>query len=127
MIYKTTTNYPSQTVKAQMEAKAKEVGFGVLGSYNFKEILHKKGFEIERDVTLFELCNPVAVHEALNSVVEISVYLPCRVSVYEEDGKTVLATIGVEDIINGVANLDAELKKHMEEIFANVRALMNSW
>ena len=44
MIFRTTTNYSAQTVKKQMEQKAKEVGFGVLGSYEFKKILKTKVF-----------------------------------------------------------------------------------
>ena len=127
MIFRTTTNYSAQTVKKQMEQKAKEVGFGVLGSYEFKKILKDKGFPITRDVTLFELCNPQAAQEALNAVPEISVYLPCMVSVYEEDGVTILSTIGVESIMENIENIDDEFKKHMQEIFDKIRALMNAW
>jgi len=126
MIYKTQTTYPLETVKAQLAEKAKKLGFGLLGSYDFKEILKSKGFEITRDITVYELCNPVAAHSALNALPEISVYLPCRLSVYHEDGATILATIGIEEIVNS-ENIDTELKKHMLEIFEKIRALMNSW
>ena len=126
MIYKTQTTYPLETVKAQLEEKAKKLGFGVLGSYEFKKILKSKGFEITRDITVYELCNPVAAHAALNELPEISVYLPCRLSIYHEDGMTILATIGIEEIVNS-ENIDTELKTHMLEIFDKIRALMNSW
>ena len=126
MIYKTQTTYPLETVKAQLEEKAKKLGFGVLGSYEFKKILKSKGFEITRDITVYELCNPVAAHAALNELPEISVYLPCRLSVYQEDGMTILATIGIEEIVNS-EDIDAELKVHMLEIFDKIRALMNAW
>lgn len=127
MIFKTETTYPVETVKAQMEVKAKELGFGIIETYEFKKLLQNKGFSITRNVTLYELCNPLAAHEALNKMPEISVYLPCRISVYEQNGVTILATIGIEEIINSVSSIDEELKKHMQEIFNNVRALMNSW
>ena len=126
MIYKTTTQYPLATVKSQLEEHAKTVGFGVLGTYEFKNILKQKGYEIERDITVYELCNPVAAQSALDTLPEISVYLPCRLSVYEEDGKTVLATIGIEDML-GAVEVDDDFKKHMSEIFDKVRALMNAW
>ena len=126
MIYKTTTSYPLETVKAQLEEKAKKVGFGVLGSYEFKKILKSKGFEINRDITVYELCNPAGAEEALNTIPEISVYLPCRISVYSENGETVLATIGVEDMLNST-DVDETFKGFMEQIFNNIRAVMNSW
>ena len=126
MIYKIQTNTPLQVVKAQLEKNAKVMGFGVLGSHDFKKILKNKGFELETEVTVYEICNPPAAHMALNAITDISVYLPCRISIYEENGTTVLATIGMEDIMNSV-DVDDTFKEHMSEIFNNLRALMNSF
>ena len=126
MIYKTETTYPLETVKAQLEEKAKQLGFGILGSYKFKKLLKERGFEITRDVTVYELCNPAAAHKALSTLPEISVYLPCKLSLYTQNGVTVLATIGIEDMLNAV-DVDDALKAHLQEIFDNIRALMNSW
>ena len=126
MIYKTETTYPLETVKAQLEEKAKQLGFGILGSYEFKKLLKERGFEITRDVTVYELCNPAAAHKALSTLPEISVYLPCKLSLYTQNGVTVLATIGIEDMLNAV-DVDDALKAHLQEIFNNIRALMNSW
>jgi uncharacterized protein (DUF302 family) len=126
MIYKTHTQWPLDAVKLQLAEKANKVGFGILGSYEFKKILTEKGFAIEQDITVYELCNPVGAQEALNIVPDISVYLPCRLSIYEENGVTTLATIGIEDILQTV-EVDEVFKKHMNEIFKNIRALMNAW
>jgi uncharacterized protein (DUF302 family) len=126
MIYKTHTQWPLDAVKLQLVEKANKVGFGILGSYEFKKILTEKGFAIEQDITVYELCNPVGAQEALNIVPDISVYLPCRLSIYEENGVTTLATIGIEDILQTV-EVDEVFKKHMNEIFKNIRALMNAW
>ncbi len=126
MIYKIQTNTPLQVVKAQLEENAKVMGFGVLGSHDFKKILKNKGFELETEVTVYEICNPPAAHMALSAITDISVYLPCRISIYEENGTTVLATIGMEDIMNSV-DVDDTFKEHMSKIFNNLRALMNSF
>ena len=126
MIYKINIEWPLETVKAQLEDKAKTVGFGILGSYEFKKILTTKGFPIEKNITVYELCNPAGAQKALNSMPDISVYLPCRLSVYEEDGGTTLATIGIEDMLQNV-EVDEAFKSHMSEIFSNIRALMNAW
>lgn len=126
MIYKIQTQSSLDTVKTQLAEKAKKAGFGILGSYEFKKILSEKGFEIEQDITVYELCNPADAQEALNSMPDISVYLPCRLSVYEENGVTTLATIGIEDMLQSM-DADDLFKKHMNEIFQNIRVLMNYW
>ncbi len=125
MIYKTQTNTPIETVKAEIQDKAKALGFGVLGSYDFQNILHNKGFELDTPITVYEICNPPAANMALNAIPDISVYLPCRISVYEQNGVTVLATIGIEDILNAV-DVDDDFKQHMGEIFNNLRTLMDT-
>ena len=125
MIYKTHTNSSLEEVKAQLQDKAKAVGFGVLGSYEFKKILKNKGFEIEKDITVYELCNPVGAQSALTTLPEISVYLPCRLSVYEEDNQTVLATIGLENMLDSI-EVNEEFKKHISEIFNKIKSLMST-
>jgi len=126
MIYKIESNTPKKIIEIEIEEKAKAVGFGVLNAYNFTKILESKGFPIEREITVFELCNPKGAHDALDNIAEISVYLPCRLSVYEENGKTILATIGFDDILNAV-EVDEAFKSFMSGLFENLQKLMLSW
>ena len=126
MIYKLEVNESVDTIKEEIEMKAKEVGFGVLNRYEFKKILEQKGFPIEKDITVFEICNPAGAKEALTQVSAISVYLPCRLSLYEEDGKTILATIGFEDILNSV-DVEETFQKFMTQLFENIKKIMHSW
>ena len=46
-----------------------------------------------RECRVIEVCNPRHAQMVLNQAIEISTALPCRISVYEEDGRTILATI----------------------------------
>jgi len=126
MIYKIESNIPKKIIEIEIEEKAKAVGFGVLNAYNFTKILESKGFPIEQEITVFELCNPKGAHDALENIAEISVYLPCRLSVYEENGKTILATIGFDDILNAV-EVDEAFKSFMSGLFENLQKLMLSW
>ncbi len=126
MIYKITTDKPLATVKEELANHSKESGFGVLGSYEFQKILAGKGFPIEKDITVYELCNPSAAQGALMALPEISVYLPCRISVYAENGKTVLATIDIRDIMESV-DVDADFKEHMNSVFEYLESVMQSW
>ncbi len=126
MIYTVKTTANVATVKNELEAKAKKLSFGVLHIYDFKQILQGKGFPIEREVTLFEICNPSAAQQLLSPAPDISVYLPCRISVYEDNGQTILATIGVEEMLTS-GHLDEKLKTHMLSIFETLKDIMHSW
>ena len=126
MIYKIISDKPIETIKKELASHAKESGFGVLGSYEFKKILLAKGYPIQKDITLYELCNPSAAQEILDAMPEASVFLPCRLSLYEENGKSVLATIDIEAILH---TLDAEndLKLYMQSVFEYLQKLMKTF
>ena len=126
MVYTVTTSTDIETVKQEIETKAKEVGFGLLNTYAFKRILEEKGYPIEKDITVFELCNPAGAQQALTYLSEISVYLPCRISVYEDKGITTLSTIGIEDIVNNF-DTDARFRSYMTILFENLKQVMYSW
>jgi len=126
MVYTIRTPQCIDTVKKELESKAKEVGFGVLKTYEFKQILEEKGYPIEKDITVYELCNPPGAQQALSQLPEISVYLPCRISVYEDKGKTTLSSIGLEDIIGGF-DIDERFKTYMTILFENLKRVMHSW
>lgn len=125
MLYTITTDKSLDEIKNSMETKAKEVGFGVLKEYKFQEILQSKGHPIDRDITVYELCNPVAAQAALTIHPEMSVYLPCRISLYEVDSKTTISTIGLEDILYSFELEDA-FKEHMKDIFDKLKKLIRS-
>lgn len=66
-------------------ASLKEVGFGILGTLNFKEILQKKGLEFKDEYRLLEVCNPSAAKQALESNPEIGLLLPCTIAIYQKN------------------------------------------
>jgi len=53
----------------------------------------KKGVEFARECLIFEVCQPQQAKKVLEQNMSVSTALPCRISVYEEDGKTILATL----------------------------------
>jgi len=126
MIYKVETCEDINLVTEQLEEKAKDVGFSILNIYEFKRMLHDKGYPIKKEITVFELCNPQGAQQALEHIAEISAYLPSRISVYEENGVTILVSIGLEEIINAV-DVNEEFKSYMSILFINLKHVMHSW
>ena len=67
--------------------------FGVMQVHNLKETMGKKGVEFPGECLIFEVCQPQQAKKVLDENMSISTALPCRISIYEESGKTVLATL----------------------------------
>ena len=65
----------------------------MLGTHNLREKMESKGVPFARECRVIEVCNPGQAQVVLNQNIEISTALPCRISVYEENGRTILATI----------------------------------
>lgn len=66
--------------------------FGALNSTDLRQKMRDKGVAFEHDCVVFDVCNPQQAKNVLDNDMRVSTVLPCRISVYEEDGKTVLAT-----------------------------------
>ena len=90
-------SYTVQTLKTINQAvedittNLKEVGFGVLGTLNFKDILQKKGLEFKEEYMLLEVCNPSAAKQALESNPEIGLLLPCTIAIYQKNNENFIS------------------------------------
>ena len=80
-------------VAKDLEVAVARHKFGVLGVHDLKAKMAEKGVVFDRECQVFEVCNPQQAKKVLERNMEISTALPCRISVYEEAGKTRLATI----------------------------------
>ncbi len=87
------TATPLETVCQRLPEIAQQHKFGVLGTHNLREKMESKGVPFARECRVIEVCNPKQAQQVLTQSIAISTALPCRISVYEEDGRTILATI----------------------------------
>jgi len=77
-----------------LEAACAAHKFGVLGVHDLKAKLIEKGQDFTKECRVYEVCNPVAAKRVLDTNLEISTALPCRISVYNAGGGgTRLATL----------------------------------
>ena len=79
--------------EAALQAAVEVNHFGVMHVHNLKETMAKKGVEFSRECLIFEVCQPQQAKKVLDLNMCISTALPCRISIYEESGKAVLATL----------------------------------
>ena len=87
------TTTPIDTVWARLPAISTAHTFGVQATHNLREKIEAKGIPFARECRVLEVCNPRHAANVLHQAITISTALPCRIAVYEEDGRTVLATI----------------------------------
>jgi uncharacterized protein (DUF302 family) len=93
MLVKISTNKTLSEVAAALHAAVQANHFGVMQVHNLKETMAKKGVEFKKECLIFEVCQPQQAKKVLEQNTSVSTALPCRISVYEEGGKAVLATL----------------------------------
>ena len=93
VLYVTESNKSIDEICKALEEAAKKRAFGVMAIHNLRETMKKKGVDFDRDLRIYEVCNPQQAKKVLEAEPNISTALPCRISVYRGDGKTKLATI----------------------------------
>ena len=93
MLFKLTTNKSVSEAAAALHSAVQANRFGVMQVHNLKETMAKKGVDFNRECLIFEVCQPQQAKKVLEENMTISTMLPCRISLYEEGGKTVLASL----------------------------------
>jgi uncharacterized protein (DUF302 family) len=113
---------PLDRVAKDLEAAVARNKFGVLAVHDLRETMGKKGVPFGRECRIFEVCNPHQAKKVLETNLEISTALPCRISVYEDGGVTKLATIKPTAMIALYRN--PELRGVAEEVEAVLQRIM---
>jgi uncharacterized protein (DUF302 family) len=122
MVHIVETNKSVQEVEKDFPEVAAKHKFGVLGVYNLRQKMNEKGVPFEHDCLVFEVCNPQQAKRILDGNMVISTVLPCRVSVYEDGGRTKLATIQPTALLGLFEN--PELRPVAEEVERTLSLIM---
>jgi len=93
MLFKLSTDKSMSEAAAALQAAVQANRFGVMQVHNLKETMAKKGVDFSRECLIFEVCQPQQAKKVLEENMSISTMLPCRISLYEEGGKTILASL----------------------------------
>lgn len=93
MLYSVTSEKPLDQVCVDLAEAVPAHKFGLIATHDLRETMAKKGVEFDRECRVFEVCNPHQAKKVLSARMDIATALPCRIAVYEEDGKVVLSTM----------------------------------
>ncbi|MHB1042769.1 MAG: DUF302 domain-containing protein [Eubacteriales bacterium] len=86
--YAVSTDKDFETVAGDLEKVLAEYQFNVLFKFDVGDKIRQKGFGFSKQIMIFEVCNAGKAKEVLESNILAGYFLPCKVVVYVEKGKT---------------------------------------
>ncbi|MFO7581194.1 DUF302 domain-containing protein [Guyparkeria sp.] len=95
-------------------------GFGLLHTHDIHATLNSKGVDFAPECRVFEVCNPRRAAEVLAVRMDLSNALPCRIAVYEKDGRTQVSMIKPTELL---AQLSSD--KNLAAVARDVEASMD--
>ncbi|MBI3460745.1 DUF302 domain-containing protein [Candidatus Acetothermia bacterium] len=90
-VVETNKSFTDAVVAVRKSAEAAK--WGILGDYDFSEILSAKGFSQKEPFKSIELCAPAHANSFVNADKLTALCMPCSVLVFSEVGKTKIAVM----------------------------------
>ena len=91
--------------------------FGVLHVHDLGSTLRSKGIAFKEECKVFEVCNPAQAAKVLATDMRLNMALPCRISVYTENGKTRIGLIKPVPMLSALSSDPAlvQVAREVEE------------
>ena len=109
---------------ADLEEAVKRNQFGVLHIHDLGNTLRGKGVDFAENCRVFEVCNPVQAGKVLSTDMRLNMALPCRISVYTEQGQTKIGMIKPAPLLASLSQ-DAALAQVAHEVEAKTRQMID--
>lgn len=101
--------------------------FSALWHLHVNEKLGEKGFHLEPDFHIFEVCNPEKAKQALETDQKVGYLLPCKIVVYSdrnEGNRTKIGLLRPQALISLLG--DPRLRDLADEVEAELRAVVDT-
>ena len=107
-----------EQASTDLEAAVKNHKFGVLHVHDLGATLRSKGVEFADQCKVFEVCNPGQAAKVLATDMRLNMALPCRISVYTENNKTMIGLIKPVEMLSALSQ-DPTLIQVAKEVEAD--------
>jgi uncharacterized protein (DUF302 family) len=124
MYYITESDKPFEQAAADLEAAVRRNGFGVLHIHNLGSTLRSKGMDFDQQCKVFEVCNPEQAARVLTADMRMNMALPCRISVYTQDGRTMIGMIKPTQALSALSQ-DPVLSQVAREVEAKTMLMID--
>ena len=118
------SNKTFEQAATDLEAAVKRNEFGVLHIHDLGNTLRSKGIDFAEKCRVFEVCNPVQASKVLSTDMRLNMALPCRISVYTEQGKTKIGMIQPVPMLAALSQ-DAALVKVAQEVETKTKNMID--
>jgi uncharacterized protein (DUF302 family) len=122
---KVISNQPIEKIANKVQTECDNYKFALLTTYNYHEIVESKGFPIKRKVFIYEICQAKTASLMLTDHPDFSIFMPCKLAIYEHNDKTIISTMNMEIMLKAVSS-NQELYSEATTLFNTLKSLMNS-
>jgi len=121
--YKIISNQPIGKISEKVYVTCEQNKFALLHTYVYHEIVENKGFPIKRKVYIYEICQAKTAAAMLTDYPHFSIFMPCKLAIYEENGSTVISTMNMEIMLDAVSS-NHELFNEATALFSTLKVVM---
>ena len=116
MYYLVETQKSFNQAATDLELAVIKNGFGVLHVHDLASTLRAKSISFSEECKIFEVCNPIQAAKVLSTDMRLNMALPCRISVFTENGKTKIGLIKPAQMLSALSKDStlAEIAKEVE-------------
>ena len=122
---KVESNRSIEAIAQNVPAECEKNKFALLYTYNYHEIVESKGFPIKRKVFIYEVCQAKVAAKMLTTNPEFSIFMPCKITLYEKDDKTIISTMNMEIMLRAVKD-NEEIYSDAIVLFSTLKNLIDS-
>ncbi len=125
-VYVVETSQPFSEALVAVRKAAEARKWGVLGDYDFSEILAAKGFPQPERVKSLDLCKPGHANALMNIERLTGLCMPCSVLVFTEGGATKIAAMDPQAVMPQLFPEAAQkARAQLEEISREIREILD--
>lgn len=100
------------------------LGFVILHTYDFSEILSRKDIGLDEECQVFEICNYRYAEKMLTADMQLSLTMPWRISIFTENGATKISLARPSTMLAELGE-NAELSRIASEIEAKMMMIVD--
>lgn len=124
VLHQTESKLAAEEIALKVEAACAKNSLALLQTYIYHEIVESKGFPIQRKVFVYNICQAKTAAMMLTTNPEFSTFMPCTLSVYEADNKTVLSTMNMSMMLE-VVQSNNELYDQASKLYKTFTGMMD--
>ncbi|MFY9153792.1 MAG: DUF302 domain-containing protein [Prolixibacteraceae bacterium] len=124
VLHQTESKQATEQIALKVEAACAKNSLALLQTYIYHDIVESKGFPIQRKVFVYNICQAKTAAMMLTTNPEFSTFMPCTLSVYEADGKTVLSTMNMGMMLETIQS-NKELYDQASNLYKTFTQMMD--